>query len=965
MLKSLNLIGKIPQAVVILVAFMSILAGCATDKAARQADEALTDEAKRITGLSAAEDEDEYQIIIQGNRQLTYTSVKQNLPLGVLFYFPETAVASNVPASVTPDNAVIDSVEAAVLDDQQQMTRILIALKQDIPYDVTPQGTGIRITFPKPGSERSVSAEMSEGSAAPETDAATMAAAPAAADMSEDTGKIPATQLKSVFVTKFENRLQINVNANGSIADYKDFTIGNPARIVFDLPGLKSPFKGQQVVPVKSEFVRQVRHFGYSDKVRLVVDTNNKYLKAYTAQTVKNGLVIQVGSPSAAFVEPSPAPDNRTAAAAAAAVPAAPAAPQTAAAAETSAPVYSDSGKPAWINRIDFVSKEEGRSTIIIGTTRPVKYELDKATDRLLQLKLYDTNLPRYRKRPLITTRFDSAVNRITPIQKPAMRNMSIIAIELREAVAYDVKENEDQLLISFAPSSIPPKPMDQAELPDWKKVLAQAEAQAPMSPETATEMKPESGPAAPPATTGADAAGQVPTPLPPPATVEKPAEMPSMPAPLPATQPRSMSTLEMMAAGQQPTMYTGEKIALDFYETDIKNVFRIIREISGKNFAIDKNVNGNVTLTLERPVPWDQVLDLVLKMNSLGMAMEGDIIRIATLATLTKEEAARRAQIASMQKSKQVEKSLEPLITRYISVNYSDARSEILPHVSKVLTPNRGSITVDQRNNQLIVTDVAEVVDRVEQIVEQIDTVTPQVIIEAKVVEVNREFSQNVGIEWSGSSEPLWSQNGGQDTLAGDVAMNFPAAGAGSTIGISFSKLTGTPLQLDATLNAIEAKQEGRIITAPKIVTLDNKKAVIKQGVEFPYLERDASGNATVKFKNIDLLLDVTPIVTPDDRILLKILITKNDIGTIVSGVPSLNTNEAQTELLVNDGDTIVIGGIIKTNVQKSNQGWPGLKDVPLFGWLFKTQGITDNTNELLIFITPRIVQLEQRRLS
>ena len=240
----------------------------------------------------------------------------------------------------------------------------------------------------------------------------------------------------------------------------------------------------------------------------------------------------------------------------------------------------------------------------------------------------------------------------------------------------------------------------------------------------------------------------------------------------------------------------------------------------------------------------------------------------------------------------------------------------------------------------------------------EQIDTVTPQVIIEAKVVEVNREFSQNVGIEWSANSDPLASNNGGLDTLAGSVGMNFPAAGASSTIGISFSKLSGTPLQLDATLNAIEAKQEGRIITAPKIVTLDNKKAVIKQGVEYPYLERDASGNATVKFKNIDLLLDVTPIVTPDDRILLKILI-------IVAGVPSLNTNEAQTELLVNDGDTIVIGGIIKTNVQKSNQGWPGLKDVPLFGWMFKTQGISDSTNELLIFITPRIVQLEQRRMS
>jgi type IV pilus assembly protein PilQ len=154
-------------------------------------------------------------------------------------------------------------------------------------------------------------------------------------------------------------------------------------------------------------------------------------------------------------------------------------------------------------------------------------------------------------------------------------------------------------------------------------------------------------------------------------------------------------------------------------------------------------------------------------------------------------------------------------------------------------------------------------------------------------------------------------------------------------------------------------------VISAPKIVTLDNKKARIKQGVEFPFLERDASGNATVKFKNIDLLLEVTPIVTPDDRILMKIFITKNDIATITAGVPSLSTNEAQTELLVNDGDTIVIGGIIKTNIQDSTTGWPGLHRIPLLGWLFKTETDTEDNRELLIFITPQIVQLEQRSVS
>ncbi|MHC4459319.1 MAG: type IV pilus secretin PilQ, partial [Planctomycetota bacterium] len=398
------------------------------------------------------------------------------------------------------------------------------------------------------------------------------------------------------------------------------------------------------------------------------------------------------------------------------------------------------------------------------------------------------------------------------------------------------------------------------------------------------------------------------------------------------------------------------------------KNVFRILREISGKNFAIDKDVTGNVTMTLEKPVPWDQVLDLVLRMNGLGKSFEGDIIRIATLSKLTEEEKARQARIAAQQKSKQVVEALEPLVTEYISVNYSDAKSEVLPHVQKLLSEKRGNISVDGRNNQLIVTDVAAKIAQIKDVVRKIDTVTPQVIIEAKVVEITSEFSTELGIDWSLTVGPFDRGNlGVPGSLTGDVAMNFPAAGAANTIGFNFTRLAsdGTPILLDAQLNAVETNKEGKVISAPKIVTLDNKKARIKQGVEFPFLERDASGNATVKFKNIDLLLEVTPIVTPDDRILMKIFITKNDIATITAGVPSLSTNEAQTELLVNDGDTIVIGGIVKANLQDSTIGWPGLHKIPLLGWLFKTKSNTEDNRELLIFITPQIVQLEQRNVS
>ena len=167
-----------------------------------------------------------------------------------------------------------------------------------------------------------------------------------------------------------------------------------------------------------------------------------------------------------------------------------------------------------------------------------------------------------------------------------------------------------------------------------------------------------------------------------------------------------------LAGAGLPDEKYTGEKIALDFYDTDIKNVFRIIREISGKNFAIDKNVTGKVTLALDKPVPWDQVLELVLKMNQLGMTMEGDIIRIATLSSLAQEEKLKQAQLKATQQAVQQKKALEPLITAYLPVSYSNAQSEVLPHIQTVLTEGRGKASVDTRNNQLILTDTAEKIE-------------------------------------------------------------------------------------------------------------------------------------------------------------------------------------------------------------------------------------------------------------
>jgi len=585
---------------------------------------------------------------------------------------------------------------------------------------------------------------------------------------------------------------------------------------------------------------------------------------------------------------------------------------------------------PAWVNKIDFTSESAGKSTVIIGTTIPVEYDIVKKTDTLVQLRLMNTNLPEYRRFPLITTRFESAVNRVTPVQKPDMENNTMFAIELRESVPYFVEQSDNFIMVHFEASTIPPKPLEQANMPPWQKVFEETTLQE------MQEMTAKSGTAAGAAAAPTEAGSQ---------------EVVVAQSPFDESSPLYV----------KPKTYTGEKIALDFYETDVKNVFRILKEISGKNFAIDRDVTGQVTLTLDKPVPWDQVLDLVLRMNQLGMVDEGNIIRIATLKTLKTEETLRVAKIEAAKKALEQEKALEPLVTEYLAVNYSNAQSEILPHIKSILTPERGSVSVDTRNNQIIMTDVADKIMQAREIVLRIDRVTPQVIIEARIAEVNSDFTQELGFDWSATAGPAFS-SGMDANMAGDMIMNFPAQGATSSIGFVFDKVGGTPFLLNARLNALETNGEGKIISSPKIVTLDNKKAKIKQGIEWPYLERDDSGGSSVSYKDIDLLLEVTPHVTPDSRVSMEILITKNDIDSLFQGVPSLSTNEAVTELLVNDGDTIVIGGIMKSRRTTGVQGFPWLSKIPLLGWFFRTESEERENNELLIFITPRIVQLEQR---
>ncbi len=427
---------------------------------------------------------------------------------------------------------------------------------------------------------------------------------------------------------------------------------------------------------------------------------------------------------------------------------------------------------------------------------------------------------------------------------------------------------------------------------------------------------------------------------------------------------------------------YTGKRISLDFQDADIRNVLRLIADVSGYNLAAGDDVKGKVTIKLLN-VPWDQSLDLILKMNNLGYIREGNILRVATLKNI--EE-----QLSAEAKTREAEQKSGELLTKILYVNYGAAK-DFLETLKKSLSP-RGSIVIEDKTNAVIVKDISKAVDEVTELVRTLDRKVPQVMIEARIVEADTTFTRELGVQWgadqngwatsrSGRREGNYSLYGGgtkkssSDTtytpLSNGVGVNntgylvnLPAAvgaGSGGAIGILFSNAART-FNLDFQLSALESSGKGKVLSNPKILALDNKEAFIQTGYRIPYESVSTSGTKT-EWIDAVLQLKVTPHVTPDNHIMMAIKIEKNepDFSNRAAGnAPTISTKEAKTDVLVSNGDTIVIGGIYKRKNDENVGGVPWLSRIPILGWVFKKEYVYDKPEELVIFITPKITQLE-----
>jgi type IV pilus assembly protein PilQ len=448
-----------------------------------------------------------------------------------------------------------------------------------------------------------------------------------------------------------------------------------------------------------------------------------------------------------------------------------------------------------------------------------------------------------------------------------------------------------------------------------------------------------------------------------------------------PAQRPVEFEPITVTAREKQ---FTGHPISLDFKDGDLQDIFRLFADISGLNIVVNPGVTGKVTLKLNE-VPWDQALDLILKANNLGYTLENNVIRIAPLSALQREEQEAR----KLAEERALAGDLQVFSKR---LSYAKA-ADLEGTVKKVALSARGTITLDPRTNTMIITDLPVNIERAKDLITDLDRATSQVEIEARIVVTSRNFTRDLGIQWGflNRQTPQFNNTtnmafpnaivlngGGVPSTSGipadqgvanadgagigvpgrGYAVNLPATAFNSGIGISLGNILGN-FNLDLALTALERQGRGRLLSTPKVTTQNNQSAEIKQGVQIP-IQTVANNTVTVSFKDAVLTLKVTPQITEAGTVILTVEVENNsaDFANLVNGIPPINTQSAKTQVLVRDGATAVIGGIYQSNEQTSQGRTPFLANLPILGNLFRNRFITNTNNELLLFITPRIIR-------
>jgi len=577
---------------------------------------------------------------------------------------------------------------------------------------------------------------------------------------------------------------------------------------------------------------------------------------------------------------------------------------------------------------VDFTMMDRGRSRLTVTTDKKVQYNLERKGPKTLVLILEETAIPPLLLRRLDSSEFDGAVDQVKSHFSSEDKRLSL-AISLREMVPLHVDQTDSVIRVDFGPTSV---------RPPEKKII----------PVKLVQAEQPSHPAE-----GAGGAGT--------ATGGSPALTQAAPAkdvPLILGKPK----------------YRGPNMTMDFSNAEVTNVLRLIGDVSNLNIIWGPDVKGNVSMRLKN-VPWEQALDLILMNNNLGKIEEGNIVWVAPKAKISQikrdEQKRREAKVAEIRRleeekkaAEQAKKEVQPLVTEYLRVDFADANTDILPHLEKIKS-ERGTISVDARTNTIIMTDVADLIEKAKKIRSEFDTPVKQIMIEARIVEATTNLVRDLGIEWGiagqrrnnpgvafNNYDATTYGTAGDRLWGGSFDTNSPA-GWISNIGLNFGRLTSTALgalALDAQLALAETEGKTKIISAPKVIASNGEQATISRGSTF-YLP--AAENVEAKEVTADLSLEVTPTVSFNNFVSMEISV-KDEQQTGTSGKRG---KDLSTKLMVKSGETIVIGGIYTENASFDNTGIPWMKDIPILGWLFGAEHKTFEKAELLIFLTPTVL--------
>jgi len=911
-----------------LVVFLLFVTGCATENALKQTPQPNAPvpavKVSTIQKISFTEEENYTRIQIEGSETIAPPFYKLLTdPLRISIDVPNIDL-KQIKTPLKIDNGTIGEVLTTQLDDKG---RIEISLVQMTNYNISKEEKDLFIDIEKVRKvEEAKEVKKEEEQSLKETKAE---APPKDVKKEEPLPTTPTLgKAKDVVKVLFEEKndfITFNIIADGRLENYNSFKLESPARLVLDIWGVGSRYP-KKSMKMENPFVKAVRIGQHPDKLRFVFDSSKPKLPPYQINRIDDKLIVSIGDvpqPSEPqillegkpSVEKAPRPSEE----------------------------ISKKAKTGTLTEISF-KQMDNKSRIVVALTEEPKFESYPLSKDVIAVDIKNAFVPKRLQRGLDTKEFESAVNYIN-IQnvKAGKANDVRISIKLREEVPIETttegkilyidieKPKKVEAKIEGVPEAKKEEPLE-IKKEEVKKEEVKKE-EKPVAELKKEEMKPE--------------------------------EKPIPPTPVAKKVEEEKKTVE---EGRLEKIYTGRKLSLDFKDADIKNILRLIAEVSNLNIIAGDEVTGKITMRLV-DVPWDQALEIILQSKSLGMSRIGNVVRIAPIEALKRE-------IQSELEARRAKERLEDLVMELIPINYATAK-EIMPQVKSILS-DRGDIKVDERTNTLIIKDIPKTIPAAKNLVKALDTKTPMVLIEARIIEANRTFQSELGVKWGflvGTNPKLGGGNVGPTTtssLTGDTVnnvVNFPAVartvvpGATAATGIIeaiFSK--GTLKALDIAISAHENQGDVKIISSPKIATLDNKEASIEQGLRIPYLKLTTEGTVTTDFIDANLKLTVTPHVTNDGHIKMSIKVKKDapDKSITVEGVPSIDKKEAISEVLIKDNGIVVIAGVYSIEKDSAADSIPLFHKIPLLGWLFKRETKDDTRKDLLIFISPKILKDE-----